>query len=106
MASHTSLQRLDLAPLADLTGELSVRFHNQELKRDKYMSFVLPPDLTGTQAAIWLDQQLFSGRPIYNTGQALTIRGPLRIDLFEIALRETIGESPSLRLSRGPGPIS
>jgi len=69
------------------------------------MSFVLPPDLTGIQAAIWLDQQLFSGRPIYNTGQALTIRGPLRIGLFEIALRETIGESPSLRLSRGPGPI-
>lgn len=68
------------------------------------MSLILPADLTDTQAAIWLDQQLFLGKPIYNTGQALTIRGKLRIDLFEIALRETVAESPGLRLPPRPGP--
>jgi amino acid adenylation domain-containing protein len=62
------------------------------------MSFVLPPDLTAAQAGIWLDQQLFPGKPIYNTGQVLSIRGKLRVELFEIALRETIAESPNLRL--------
>ena len=69
------------------------------------MSLVLPPDLTVAQTAIWLDQQLFPGRPIYNTGQALTIRGMLRVDLFEIALRETVAESPGLRLPPRSGPV-
>ena len=69
------------------------------------MRLVLPPDLTVPQAAIWLDQQLFPGRPIYNTGQALTIRGRLRADLFEIALRETVAESPGLRLPPRSGPL-
>ena len=62
------------------------------------MPLVLPPDLTNTQAAIWLDQQLFPGKPIYNTGQFLAIRGALQFDLFETALRETIAESPGLQL--------
>ncbi len=62
------------------------------------MALALPPDLSAAQAAIWLDQQLFPGKPVYNTGQVLTIRGKLRVDLFEIALRETIAESPGLRL--------
>ena len=70
------------------------------------MPLILPPDLTVDQAAIWLDQQLFTGKPIYNTGQALSIRGMLRFDLFEIALRETVAESPGLRLPRsGPAPF-
>ena len=69
------------------------------------MRLVLPPDLTVPQAAIWLDQQLFPGRPIYNTGQALTIRGRLRTDLFEIALRETVAESPGLRLPPRSDPL-
>ena len=69
------------------------------------MPLVLPPDLTAAQAAIWLDQQLFPGKPIYNTGQALTIRGKLRLDLFEIALRETVAESPGLRLPPRSGPV-
>jgi amino acid adenylation domain-containing protein len=69
------------------------------------MPIILPPDLTATQAAIWLDQQLFIGKPIYNTGQALTIRGRLRVDLFEIALRETVAESPSLRLPPWSDPV-
>src|SRR6516225_1194590 len=64
----------------------------------QFMALALPPDLSAAQAAIWLDQQLFPGKPVYNTGQVLTIRGKLRVDLFEIALRETIAESPGLRL--------
>ena len=43
--------------------------------------------------------------PIYNTGQALTIPGPLRADLLEIALHETIAESPALRLAPERCPI-
>ena len=62
------------------------------------MPLVLPSDLSNNQAAIWLDQQLFAGKPIYNTGQLLAIRGALRVDLFECALRKTITESPGLRL--------
>ena len=73
------------------------------------MPLVLPSDISDNQAAIWLDQQLFAGKPIYNTGQVLAIRGDLRVDLFESALRETIAESPGLRLpprrrSRGDSP--
>jgi nonribosomal peptide synthetase DhbF len=62
------------------------------------MVLVLPSDLTGAQSAMWLDQQLLPEKPIYNTGQFLTIRGPLRLDLFEQALRETIEECPGLQL--------
>ena len=71
------------------------------------MSIILPPNLTVAQAAIWLDQRLFTGKPIYNTGQSVTIRGILRVDLFEIALRETVAESPGLLLPprRGPAPF-
>jgi hypothetical protein len=69
------------------------------------MPLILPPDLAVAQTAIWLDQQLFPGRPIYNTGQALTIRGMLRADLFEVALRETLAESPGLRLRPRSGPL-
>ena len=62
------------------------------------MSVILPPSLRQAQTAIWLDQQLFPTKPIYNTGQALAIRGNLRFDLFELALRETVAESPWLQL--------
>jgi amino acid adenylation domain-containing protein len=65
----------------------------------------VPAHLTVAQTAIWLDQQLFGRMPIYNTGQALTIHGPLRADLFEMALHETIAESPALRLAPGRGAI-
>src|SRR3981189_784642 len=77
----------------------------QHFQLTEAMPIVLPPDLTATQAAIWLDQQLCIGKPIYNTGQALTIRGRLRVDLFEIALREMVAESPSLRLPPWSGPV-
>ena len=68
------------------------------------MPLVLPSDLSINQAAIWLDQQLFAGKPIYNTGQVLAIRGELRVDLFERALRETIAESPGLRAAAAVWP--
>ena len=70
------------------------------------MPLVLPSDLSDNQAAIWLDQQLFAGKPIYNTGQVLAIRGDLRVDLFECALREAIAESPGLRLPPRSGLVS
>jgi enterobactin synthetase component F len=70
------------------------------------MSFALPADLNALQAAIWLDQQLFAGRPVYNTGQFLSIRGKLRFDLFESALREVVAESPGLRLPPRSGPLT
>ena len=62
------------------------------------MSLVLPPDLTALQMAIWLEQQLYSGKPIYSTAQSVSIPGPLRFDLFEAALRKTVAENPGLRL--------
>lgn len=62
------------------------------------MPLTPPPDLTSNQTAIWLEQQLFAGRPIFNTGQYLVIRGNLNIDLFEEALVQTIAESPGLHL--------
>src|SRR4249920_3720536 len=69
------------------------------------MSLVLPSGLTAAQAAIWLDQHLFAGKPIYNTGQLLTIRGKLRLDLFETALRQAVAESPGLQLTPHSGPV-
>src|SRR6187397_742609 len=72
---------------------------------DSIMSLVLPFGLTAAQAAIWLDQHLFAGKPIYNTGQVLTIRGKIRIDQFETALRQAVAESPGLRLAPHSGPV-
>jgi amino acid adenylation domain-containing protein len=72
--------------------------NHKRLRCGADMPLVLPSDLSENQAAIWLDQQLFAGKPIYNTGQVLTIRGELRLDLFERALRNTIAESPGLQL--------
>src|SRR4249919_2122609 len=68
------------------------------------MPLVLPSGLTAAQAAIWLDQHLFAGKPIYNTGQFLTIRDKLRLDLFETALRQAVADSPGLRLAPRSGP--
>jgi amino acid adenylation domain-containing protein len=59
---------------------------------------VAPEGLTWPQTSIWLDQQFFPDKPIYNTGAAFTIRGQLRFDLFETALRKMIAESPGLLL--------
>src|ERR1700722_17098779 len=66
----------------------------------------VPDDLSVAQTAIWLDQQLFGDRPIYNTGQALTLRGSLRFDLLEKELRAAIDESPGLQLPPRAGPLN
>jgi amino acid adenylation domain-containing protein len=66
----------------------------------------VPDDLSVAQTAIWLDQQLFGDRPIYNTGQALTLRGSLRFDLLEKAMREAIDESPGLQLPPRAVPLN
>src|SRR5262245_28450837 len=62
------------------------------------MTLSLPSALSSLQSTIWVEQQLFAGKPINNTGQVLSIKGGLRADLFEIALREAIAESPGLQL--------
>src|SRR5262245_42643771 len=71
------------------------------------MTLSLPSTLSSLQSTIWLEQQLFAGKPINNTGQVRSIKGALRADLFEAALRETIAESPGLQLSprSGPAPL-
>jgi hypothetical protein len=69
------------------------------------MPRILPSDITTTQAAVWLDQQLFLGKPIYNTGQVLTILGKLRVDIFERVLHEVIAESPCLQLPPRSSPL-
>src|ERR1700685_3166522 len=65
----------------------------------------LPSDLTAAQRAIWLDQQFFPDKPVYNTGQILTIYGNLRFDVFETALRNVVAESPWLRVPPRGGPF-
>src|ERR1700757_1747180 len=70
------------------------------------MSLKLPTGLTPIQEAIWLEQQLFAGRPVYNTGQIISIRGDLRVDQFEKALRQTVAESPGLRLAASSVPVA
>ncbi|MFJ3792612.1 amino acid adenylation domain-containing protein [Kitasatospora sp. NPDC090091] len=52
--------------------------------------------LLATQAAIWYAQALDPGSPVYNTGDAVEIAGPLDADLFEGALRQAVGEADAL----------
>lgn len=54
--------------------------------------------LTSQQMAIWLDQALYPGTAIYNTGQIITICAALDVRLFEAALEQTIAETDALRL--------
>ncbi|MFJ6138327.1 amino acid adenylation domain-containing protein [Kitasatospora sp. NPDC092286] len=52
--------------------------------------------LLATQAAIWYAQALDPDSPVYNTGDAVEITGPLDADLFEDALRRTLDEADAL----------
>src|SRR5262245_54166500 len=54
--------------------------------------------LTTPQLSIWLDQALHPHKPIYNTGQIVTIPGAINVDRFEAALRLVIAEHDALRL--------
>lgn len=57
-----------------------------------------PFGLITPQAAIWLDQALHPAKPIYNTGQTLTICTALDPHLFAGAVSHVIAESDALRL--------
>lgn len=57
-----------------------------------------PFALTAPQVAIWLDQALHPHKPIYNTGQAITIHAGLDVDHFVAALRSVVEENDALRL--------
>ncbi|MFB6893591.1 amino acid adenylation domain-containing protein [Kitasatospora sp. NPDC056327] len=52
--------------------------------------------LLATQAAIWYAQALDPGNPVYNTGDAVEITGPLDTGIFEDALRRAVGEADAL----------
>jgi thioesterase domain-containing protein/acyl carrier protein len=54
--------------------------------------------LTAPQMAIWLDQALHRGKPIYNTGQIITISAALDTQRFAQALRDATAENDALRL--------
>ena len=54
--------------------------------------------LTTAQSSIWIDQALHPGRPIYNTGQIVTIGVPLDRALFEEALADAVAAHDALRL--------
>src|SRR5262249_31108186 len=55
--------------------------------------------LTVPQIPIWLDQSVYPRKPIYNTGQTVTLGVPLVIDQFVEALNRVISENDALRLS-------
>jgi hypothetical protein len=55
--------------------------------------------LTAPQTALWLPQVLFPGKPVANTGFAVTIEGALDPLLFAEAMRRLVAETDALRLS-------
>ncbi|GHF34910.1 dimodular nonribosomal peptide synthase [Kitasatospora xanthocidica] len=52
--------------------------------------------LLAAQAAIWYAQALDPASPVYNTGDAVEIAGPLDEDRFERALRQAVAEAQVL----------
>ncbi|MEU6062572.1 amino acid adenylation domain-containing protein [Streptomyces sp. NPDC047097] len=52
--------------------------------------------LTGAQTGVWYGQRLAPESPVYNVGQYVAIDGPVDADLFEAALRRTVGEAEAL----------
>ncbi|MFJ4187135.1 amino acid adenylation domain-containing protein [Kitasatospora sp. NPDC089509] len=52
--------------------------------------------LLAAQAAVWYAQSLDPASPVYNTGDAVEITGPLDEDAFEAALRGTVDEAEAL----------
>lgn len=62
-------------------------------------------ELTAPQTSIWIDQSLHSGKPIYNTGQIISISGHIDVTRFAEALRQVVSENDALRLrlfQKGP----
>ncbi|MEU4118568.1 amino acid adenylation domain-containing protein [Kitasatospora sp. NPDC028055] len=52
--------------------------------------------LLAAQAAVWYAQSLDPASPVYNTGDAVEITGPLDEESFEAALRQTVDEAEVL----------
>jgi len=57
-----------------------------------------PFALTAPQTAIWLDQALHPDKPIYNTGQILSLQTDLDVAIFAQALKRVVIENDALRL--------
>ncbi|WP_078588342.1 MULTISPECIES: amino acid adenylation domain-containing protein [Streptomyces] len=60
--------------------------------------------LLAAQAAIWYAQALDPASPVYNTGDAVEITGPLDEDRFERALRQAVEEAEALSAVVVTGP--
>ncbi|MFJ6381596.1 amino acid adenylation domain-containing protein [Kitasatospora sp. NPDC092039] len=60
--------------------------------------------LLAAQAAIWYAQALDPASPVYNTGDAVEITGPLDEDRFEQALRQAVDEAQALNAVVVTGP--
>ncbi|MYQ65269.1 MULTISPECIES: non-ribosomal peptide synthetase [Streptomyces] len=54
--------------------------------------------LTRAQEGLWYAQRLSPDSAAYNTGEAVEIFGPVDFDLFENALRRTVGEADTFAL--------
>ncbi|WP_190126758.1 non-ribosomal peptide synthetase, partial [Streptomyces inusitatus] len=52
--------------------------------------------LTGAQTGVWYGQRLDPSSPVYNVGQYVEIEGPLDVELFARALRQTVSEADAL----------
>ncbi|MFI0235788.1 amino acid adenylation domain-containing protein [Streptomyces sp. NPDC016845] len=66
------------------------------LHEDDRRALSLP--LTGAQEGLWYAQRLSPDSAAYNTGEAVEIHGPVDADLFENALRRTVGEADTFAL--------
>ncbi|MFI6152800.1 amino acid adenylation domain-containing protein [Kitasatospora sp. NPDC051170] len=60
--------------------------------------------LLSAQAAIWYAQALDPASPVYNTGDAVEITGPLDEEQFERALRRAVDEAEALGVAVVTGP--
>ncbi|MFF2141522.1 amino acid adenylation domain-containing protein [Kitasatospora sp. NPDC058190] len=70
-----------------------------ELRADEPRAGATQPvdiPLLAAQAAIWYAQSLDPASPVYNTGDAVEIAGPLDEEAFEAALRRTVAEAEAL----------
>ncbi len=59
---------------------------------------------TLAQLSIWLDQAIHQHRPVYSTGEVLSLSGPLEVAHLETAVCEVVAETDALRLRFTAGP--
>ncbi|HWM05949.1 MAG TPA: condensation domain-containing protein, partial [Actinophytocola sp.] len=58
--------------------------------------------LTAAQAEMWVAQKVDTGNPMYNIAECVEIHGPVKVELFEAALRQVISEADALRVRFRP----